>query len=741
MKSIIYILIILMGSSLYAQTVINGTVYDAEGKTIPGAIIYFPGKKIGTSADSAGRFTITKPDTVHLLIADMLYYYADTIDLNTEAPNFYLKEKTVELRESIFYGEDEAHRFSILNPQLVEELNEREFIKAACCNISESFSTNATVDVNYSDAITGAKSIQMLGLDGRYVQLTTELLPSLRGLASPFGLNYIPGTWLESIQISKGAGSVVNGYEAMTGQINIELKKPQEAERFLFNAYVNHMGRVEGNANIAFRIGKRWSNITLLHGDYFNTMTDHNNDGFLDMPLLKTGSFVHRWQYFGKRIETQFGIKGLHELRNGGTTAFYRNDSLAPQYGVQMTTWRGEAFAKFGIVFPETEWKSIGMQANFIYHDQRGFIGLNGYHGIQKSGFFNIIYQSIFSNTKHKFRTGASFMYDDYDETYAGVNLKRTELIPGGFFEYTLDNYRGVTVVAGGRLDYHNLFGFMPSPRAHIKWEITKGLQFRVAGGRGWRVPNLFADNISMLVTSRSIQIGPNVIQPEIAWNYGASLQYVFKIRKRDATLVADFFRTDFTNQLMVDREAEDLLVFSNLTGPSFSNVFQINFNMEPIKKFEIRVAYKFQDVRATYGNELKTVPLVPMHRVLLNLGYTTPKYGFSFDFTAHLTGNSRMPEITDHSFAHLNGVTPWYVILNAQITKSFKVVDVYFGCENITGYTQHVPLVDAGNPFGNKFDATLVYAPIFGRMFYGGVRVKIDYKQKKKRKHDTHLH
>lgn len=727
--SFIYILIFYGLSSVSAQ--ITGKVTDEKGEPVPLVSVYYAGTTIGDITDSTGKYTLPKSDSLFIVVASIVSYNKDTLDTRKGIFNFQLK--STELKGTTVFGEKDPHSYSVLNPQLVETLSEREFIKAACCNISESFSTNATVDVNYSDAITGAKSIQMLGLDGRYVQLTTELLPSIRGLASPFGLNYIPGTWMESLQISKGAGSVVNGYEAVTGQINLELRKPHNADRLLFNAYVNHMGRVEGNANISFRIGKnmRWSNITLLHGDYFNTVVDDNSDGFLDMPLLKTGSFVHRWQYFGKRIETQFGVKGLHELRNGGTAAFYRNDTLKPQYGVQMKTWRGEAFAKFGIVFPGMEWKSIGFQANFIYHDQRGFIGLSGYQGVQKNGFFNVIYQSIFGNTKHKFRTGASFVYDDYDETFANINLKRMELVPGGFFEYTLDNYRKVTVVAGIRLDYHNLYGFMPSPRAHVKWEITKGLMFRVAGGRGWRVPNLFADNISMLVTSRSIQIN-SIIQPEIAWNYGASVQFVFKIRKRDATIVADFFRTDFTSQLIVDREAEDKLVFSNLQGASFSNVFQFNFNMEPIKKFEIRVAYKFQDVRATYDGVLKTVPLIPMHRMLLNLGYTTPKYGFSFDFTTHLTGNSRMPDVNDPNFSQFNGATPWYVTLNAQITKSFKIVDVYFGCENITGYTQHVPLVDASNPFGNKFDATLVYAPIFGRMFYAGVRLKLDYKEKK---------
>lgn len=727
---IVFILVFYPSSGLFAQ--VNGTVVDEKNEPVPLVSVYYAGTTIGSITDSLGRFSLPKQDSLFLVVASIVSYNKDTLDLRKGPPIFKLKAAV--LKEVTIIGETDATSFSVLNPQLVETLTEREFIKAACCNLSESFSTNATVDVSYSDAVTGAKSIQMLGLDGRYVQLTTELLPSIRGLASPFGLSYIPGTWLQSLQISKGAGSVVNGYEAVTGQINLELRKPYDADRLLFNAYINHMGRVEGNANISFRIGKRWSNITLLHGDYFNTVTDMNSDGFLDMPLLKSGSFVHRWQYFGKKFETQFGIKGLHELRNGGTSAFYRSDSLAPQYGVQMTTWRGEGFGKFGIIFPTMQWKSIGIQANFIYHDQRGFIGLSGYQGVQKNGFLNIIYQSIFSNTKHKFRTGASFMYDDYNETYANINLQRVELVPGGFFEYTMDNLRGVTVVAGIRLDYHNLFGFMPAPRAHIKWEVTKGLMFRVAGGRGWRVPNLFADNISMLVTSRSIQIN-STIQPEIAWNYGASLQYVFKINKRDATIVADFFRTDFTNQLIVDREAEDKLVFYNLSGSSFSNVFQFNFNMEPVKKFTIGLAYKFQDVRTSYDGILKSVPLVPMHRALMNLAYTTPKWGFTLDFTTRVTGNSRMPDVADPNFTVYNGTTPWYVTLNAQLTKSFKLIDVYMGCENITNYIQHVPLVDAGNPFGNKFDATLVFAPIFGRMFYAGIRLKLDYKTKTKKK------
>lgn len=740
MKHIGFIFMLLFPAGIAAQHIlISGKVTDTEGTPLPGASIYWAGTTMGTSAENDGSFEIEAHDTTHLkLVASYVGFRPDTLILpagynpgkESAMFNFRLRDSK-ELSTIVIEGERSASYVSFTKVNLVEIITQRELKKAACCNLSESFETNASVDVSFSDGVTGAKHITMLGLDGRYVQTTTELLPGIRGLAAPFGLTYIPGTYIESIQVSKGAGSVVNGYEAVTGQINIELKKPENSERLHLNAYVNHMGRVEGNLVFTHRFrNQKWFTATLGHFDYFNTITDQNNDSFLDMPLVKQGNFVHRWRYEGKRIETQFGIKGLYELRNGGNTFYYNHDSLYPRYGMQMETFRGEAFWKFGILFPGQDWKSIGIQTSGLYHQQQGFFGLNAYKGVQKNAWANIIYQSIFSNTKHKFRTGASFLYDQYDEAFADTSLARMELVPGGFFEYSYENLKNLTLVIGGRLDYHNLYGFFPVPRINLRWEVVKGLNWRISGGRGWRVPNLFAENTAMLVSSRNIIIQDRIL-PEVAWNYGTSLQYTFQIRKREASIVADFFRTDFTNQLMVDRETSGTLRFYNLTGASFSNVFQFSFSFEPVKKFNIRMSYKYQDVRSVYGSVLERVPLVPEHKALLNLSYTTPKLGFTFDFTTNLSGPSRYPAISDPQHGPQPAQTPWYALLNAQITKDFKILEWYVGCENITGYKQALPVIDAQNPFGNNFDASLVWAPIFGRMFYTGIRFQLDYKTK----------
>lgn len=729
--------------SMHAQPIVSGTVKDASGLPLSGVNLYWAENLKGTVSDTLGQFSLAHPDSTRpaRLVVSHIGFETDTFEISAGKQLKITLSESRLLNTIVIEERMQGTRFKTSTVNLVENLSKNEFKKAACCNLSESFETNASIDVSFSDAVTGAKHIQLLGLDGKYVQLTTELLPSIRGLSSPFGLTFIAGPWLESIQISKGAGSVVNGFEALTGQINVELRKPEKEKRLHVNAYINHMGRAEGNVIFTHRFkGSRWSTALLAHGDYMNTRVDDNDDTFQDVPLIKQGSFVHRWSYFGEKFETQFGIKGLYETRGGGNMAYLRNDSLFPKYGFDLQTWRGEAFWKFGIFFEGQDWKSIGIQTNGTYHDQRGFFGNNAYEGIQRSAFLNIIYQSIFSNTKHKFKTGFTFQYDQVDELFDTLGFQRLELIPGGYFEYTFDNLNNFTLVAGGRLDYHNLFGLFPVPRLNIKWEMVKGLNFRVSGGRGWRVPNLFAENTALLVSSRQINLTGFELKPEVAWNYGASLQYTFQIRKNDASLVADFFRTDFTNQLMVDREEQGSLKFYNLDGTSFSNVFQFTFSFEPVKQFEIRMAYKWQDVQAVFSGTLERVPLVPEHKAFINLGYTTPKWGFSFDFTAKLNGPLRIPTVTDPSGNIWQTQSPWYPIFHAQIAKDFKILEWYAGCENMGGYTQPHPIVDAQNPFGNDFDASLIWAPIFGRMFYTGIRFDLEYKNagstKKPHKH-----
>ncbi len=718
-------------SYLSAQAPITGIVKDIAGSPLPGVNIFFINTTKGTSSEQNGTFSLSVGDTIeHDIVFSYIGLLPDTIRAKSGDNITIALAESREL-QTVVIEETRRSFFNTSSAALIENLTQVEFRKAACCNLSESFETNASVDVSFSDAITGAKHISLLGLDGKYVQLTTEQIPSIRGLAAPFGLSYVAGPWLESIQIAKGAGSVVNGYEGLTGQINIELRKPEKDVRLAVNAYVNHMGRAEGNLIATHRLkGGKWFTSILLNGNYFNTPADENGDTFLDLPLLKQISGVHRWKYYGKKMESEFGVRGLTEWRDGGNLAYIQNDSLLTPYGLSLRTWRAEGFGKTGFFFDGQPWKSLGIQANGIYHDQRGFFGERNYTGTQKNAFLNVIYQSMLGNTQHTFKTGGTFIFDEVSEVLDSLVLTRTELVGGGFFEYTYQHLDKVSLVLGGRIDYHSMFGIMPTPRLNFRWEITKGLVFRLSGGRGWRVPNLFAENTTVLVSSRIVNLTNYSITPEVAWNVGTSIQYKTMIGDREISFVTDFFRTDFSQQLLVDREDQTSVKFYNLAGNSFANVFQFTANAETFKNLFVRVAYKWQDVRATYGGVLERVPLVSEHKAFLNLEYKIPKWGLGFDFTTKLNGPGRVPPVKSGPGASLPGSSPWFVLLNAQISKDFKIFDWYVGCENITGYTQSQPIIDAQNPLGNNFDASLVWAPIFGRMFYTGINVKLDYKK-----------
>jgi len=617
-------------------------------------------------------------------------------------------------------------------------MTERELFKAACCNLSESFETNPSVDVSYNDAVTGSKQIQLLGLSGNYSQLTLESLPGPRGLATPWGLNFIPGTWVESIQLSKGVGSVANGFESIAGQINIELKKPGTSERLFANAYVNSMGKTDLNLVLSTPVGKRWSTALLLHNAFLNNKgIDFNKDGFRDLPTGNLFSAMNRWKYSNPSgVEGQIGFRILMDNKTGGETSFDpgKDKLTTNRYGLGIETKRYEAFGKLGYVFPQKHYKSIGLQLSAYHHQADSYFGTTVYNAKQDNVYANLIYQSVISNTNHKFRTGLSFVSDKYDEVFKTGIYKRTETVPGAFFEYTY-NFGENSIIAGIRVDHNNLFGFFATPRLHIRFEPVEGTTIRIAAGRGQRTANIFAENSGALVSSRQVNIfngGPGKaygLDPEVAWNEGISIDQRFRLFNRGGSIGLDFFRTDFQNQVIadVDQSARQLN-FYNLSGKSFSNSLQAELDYELIRKLQVRLAYRFFDVKTTYHGELLQRPLLSRHRGFANLGYETGKW--KFDYTITYNGRKRIPFTLDNPVQYqLSNTSPSYVLMNAQVSRTLgkkHPVDIYFGSENITNYYQDGAIIAADQPFGQYFDASLVWGPLSGRMFYMGARFKL---------------
>jgi len=728
------ILVILINISAEAQALRGVVLGVTDNKTEPlqMATVYWLKTQIVTNTDEKGIFEIVYPDSLpSLLVIRYLGFHSDTLLINEQRKDaltiklkssINLKEVNIETRRS-------STNISTINPINTEILSSKELQKAACCNLSESFETNASVDVNITDAVSGAKQIQMLGLDGTYTQILSENLPLIRGLSSSGGLNFIPGPWVESILITKGTGSVVNGYESITGQIQVELIEPEKAEKLYINGYGNPSnGRYEANIYSGKKINDKLSTLLLLHGSDVSRKIDNNKDLFLDNPLGRQINLMNRWHLsIPEKLEAQLVLKFLDDERKAGQLNFdYDRDfGKATLYGIGINTRQMEVFGKTGFLFPDKPFKSIGLMGSARVHEQNSFFGLRNYNGKQTSFYFNSIYQSIISDTRHKLKSGISFLNDNFSENFIDSTFSRTEIVPGVYGEYTYNDLEKISLVVGVRGDYHNLYGFIPSPRIHFKYCFNELTAFRLSGGRGFRVANVFVENTSIFASSRRI-VFTQKLNPEVAWNYGGSFTKKFTLLKRESVFNVDFFHTRFENQVVVDLETADRIKFYNLAGKSYSNSFQSEFSFSPLPGVDLKVAYKWYDVKSTYSGILKQRPLIPTQRALANIGYITPLEKWKFDYTLKWFGKSRLPDVSSNPEAHHHSDSKSYYTMLAQITKVFRYFEVYLGGENLANYMQMNPIIDADNPFGNNFDASLIWGPVMGRTVYAGFRYSI---------------
>ncbi len=622
----------------------------------------------------------------------------------------------------------------------------KELLKAACCNLAESFETNPTIDVNFPDALTGTKQIKMLGLTSPYLMITEENIPSVRGASQAYGLSFTPGTWVESIQVTKGAGSVVNGFESISGQINTELIKPLNDIPFFLNLYGSTDARFEANVHFNRKISDKWASTLFVHSNARVSKNDGNDDGFLDNPLGKQINILNRWQYNDteKGWVSFLSFRYMNDEKQTGELDFDPDrDKLTTNFwGSEIYTQRFDVATKIGYVFPDMPYQSIGFQNAFNVHDQESYFGLNQYDIRQTSYYSNLIFNSIISNTLNKFSTGLNFTYDRYDEFVNVPNIDRsfdrTDNSLGAFFEYTYDNTRNFSFIAGGRIDIHNRLGTFFTPRLHVRYNPWEKAVLRFSAGRGKRSANIFAENQQLFASSKSFNILNSSgkiygLDPEIAWNYGVSFMQGFLLFGKSADVTLDFYRTDFRNQAVVDLYSVPRQVsFYNLDGKSFANSFQAEFNIELKKHLNLRTAYKYYDIQTDYLTGSLERPLQAKHRFFANLAYEThiAERGkqWKFDFTYNWMGKQRLPNTLPNSPENrLPDFSSPFSLLNAQITRTFSsVFEMYVGGENIGNYTQDKAILGAGNPFGPDFDASVVYAPVFGTMYYAGLRFKI---------------
>ncbi len=725
MRYHLFIIIILAAIASTAQSV-TGYVMTQRHEPLVGATVRILGTSEGAVADVNGAFAVSAKQGQRLVIA-FVGYKADTVEVTGGQMQIVLEEFAEELGEVVI--ESESTFFDELEPIHNEIILEAELTKAACCNLSESFETNASVDVSFSDAVSGAKIIRMLGLDGRYVQINRENTPLVRGLSGRYGLGFVPGTWIQSIDVGKGAGSVVNGYESMSGQINLEFKKPEVSEKLYLNAYVNSFGRQELNLNHATDLNDRWSTGFLLHADNFTSEIDRNDDGFLDLPKSRQVNLMNRYKFDGNRLQAQIGVNFMRDEKAGGQEGFGFGDDLATSsvYGFTNNTTRLEIFGKTGVLFPKTPYQGLGfIYSASVQQIDAGF-GRTAYEGDENTLYGNLIYQNIIGNSFHQYRTGASFLLDDFEEVYADSAFSRQEIVPGAYFEYSFLPGDRFSLIAGQRLDFHNLYGTFYTPRMHVRYALWEGVTARVAAGKGFRVPNVVAENTSFLISSRVLNVTEE-IDPEESWNLGGSFVFQIPLGERNVQLVTDYFYTTFDNQMIVDQDADsDQLLIYNLEGSSFAHSFQAEASMQLNEFFDVKAAYKYYDVQATMANELRRIPYVSRDRLFLNVAYATAYDKWQADATLQWIGRKRLPITSDRPLEfQQDSFSPDYALVNAQVSRGFRWGSIYLGAENLLDFRQGEPVLDAENPFGDNFDASIVWAPVAGRVVYAGLRYKI---------------
>ena len=739
MKKHILLSLIFFSLKPYAQENLDGRVLAKEAReTIPliGANVFWLNTQIGTITDEEGKFSLPYLGPEELLVMSYIGFKSDTLSIkeNRLLIQFLDESDSESLDEVTLTKRRKAIQKSYFEAQNIIYVNSDELLKAACCNLSESFETNPSIDVNFSDALTGTKQIRMLGLTSPYLLITEENIPMVRGASQAYGLSFTPGTWIESIQITKGTGSVVNGFESIAGQINTEIKKPFSDVPFFFNLFTSANGRQEANLQGNWKINDKWSSGMFVHGNQRTEKIDANGDDFLDVPLAKQINVLNRWQYINsEKGWVGFGtIRLMQDQKQVGALEFNNENDRGQNrlWGSEINTNRIDASLKIGYVFPEFSFRSFGFQSAYSQHKQEAYYGFRVYDIDHQSLYTNFLYNSIIGNTKNKFKAGLNFSYDRYLETVDTFYFNRSDRSLGSFLEYSYDNLENFTLVAGVRLDIHNRLGTFVTPRLHLRYLPQENTIIRFSLGSGRKVANIFAENQSLFGTNRQISILKNGgsiygLNPEKAWNYGASIRQIFNLLGSGGDITLDYYITNFTDQVVVDWESEGQILFYNLEGLSRANSFQLSIDYNLSQAISLRFAYKNYDVKTTYDSGFLQRPLQAQNRFFANVGWESKRNAkqaqWRWDLTCHALGKQRL---VSNQRDPAGSYSPAYSLWNSQLTRAFSSkFELYAGIENLGNYKQLSPIIGVEDPFGINFDTAQIYAPIFGRMVYAGLR------------------
>jgi len=739
MNKYIFVVGLLFPYLLCAQS-ITGKVTNDKNIPLFGANVYWLGTTIGVSTNDNGEFKISvKGISNKKLIASYVGHTPDTIVITDQSAIEISLKESKSLEEIVIKEQRDGIIISNLTPIKAEIITQTELRKAACCDLAGCFETQISVQPQTTNIITNSKELRILGLSGVYNQILIDGFPLIQGLSYTYGISGVPGALVDNIYIAKGANSVLQGYESLSGQINVTTKEPDKSDMLFLNAYVNSFSEKHLNANIAFK-QKKWSNLAAFHTVQPANKIDRDRDSFMDLPQLTRYMFFNKWKYGSDKDwgwSSRIGLRFLNEQRIGGQVLYDPDNDKGSVniYGQTVNFNQPEVWTKTTYRFNDNH--RVDIFASSFYHGQKSFFGTVKYDAQQTSFYGNLQYELVYSQ-KHSLKTGVSYRYKHLNEdivftdttlhrTYAG-NYLQVENIPGLFAENSLIFFNDkLTWNVGLRSDHLNQFGIIVSPRSLVKYDLTKHTVIRASVGYGWRTVNLFSENIGLLVSSRDI-IFAEQLKPERAANFGVNFTHKFARSNLSGYFSTDFYRSDFQNQIFPDYDSDPTKsVINNFTGTSRGNGFQAELSLKMWKVIEVKSGYNYLDVFSVKNGSKQDLPFNPKHKVLTTFNYRPLSNTFFIDLNVHWIGEQRLPDTKSNPVEfQRSGYSKAYTLVNAQFTLRIRKFEIYTGCENIFDFRQKQAIVSWQNPFGPYFDTSSVWGPTRGREIYAGIRFKL---------------
>lgn len=783
---VILVALLLLPAMAFAQRTVTGIVVDANNQQpLIGATLYWKNTTAGATSSVDGTFSIRRVSGFDTLVVDYLGYDIVELDLSDKEQNdltIELTSSAVDIDEVVIEGQQRGNYSKSSGITRQEQISFAGLCKMACCSLAESFENSASVTVGYSDAISGARQIKMLGLAGTYTQILDENRPIMQGAGAAYGLSYTPGMWLNSIQVSKGVASVTAGHEAITGQINLEHRKPTDDERLFLNLYFDSELRPEINVSSAIPLtkDKSLSTVIMAHGSLDTATHDMNEDGFADMPKANQINVANKWLWQNTGgVQLRWGWKVVNENRVGGQIGYKKDmyeemmaNPLGTPYGSKIHNRNINAYAKLGIPVgyertftgdpADAVQNNFAMIFDYDNYLTDSYFGINNVDVTENAFRFNATYAHYFTQ-RSSLNVGASayvrLMDNDYlqQRLEGGAPVESWSVVgksmlaePGVFAEYTYNIEEKFSLVVGVRGDYSMVDGdyyydgkernkVLLTPRSHIRWSITPRTTLRASAGMGYRRQNLVTDNIWMMTTSRNIEFTGLDDDMEAAATFGGSISQTFRLAQDDmATISFDYFRTQFFNTMVFDQEtADNSILIYNSKGRSFTDNYQVDFNWTPFRGFDLFATFRYTNAKMTVERNGEDIlverPLTSRYKGLINIQYAVRRW--TFDATAQLNGPMRLPELDGDMVKAVENpnLSPIYPMFFAQVSYKISNLTLYLGCENIANYMQgrkghgNKPIIMEGaSAYDPGFNSSMVWGPLMGRKFYIGLRLNL---------------